>query len=196
MMKLGGLILAGGLGQRVASRNKGLLPLQGKPLVEYLISNLTPHVNYLAISANKELPQYQAYGLPVFTDLPELQEMGPLAGIASACRQFPEDLAAIQVVPCDTPFLPTDLLPKLATALFNDPQNEIAYAATKDCIHPSIFLFKPMINQHILEHIMAGKRSLKSWVFNHQSVEVFFTDEQAFTNINHLTTLAHFNEEQ
>lgn len=195
-MKLGGLILAGGLGQRVASQNKGLLPLKGKALVEYLIANLTPHVNYLAISANKALSTYQAYNLPVFTDLPELQEMGPLAGIASAYQHFPEGLAAIQVVPCDTPFLPKDLVPKLASALFSDPQNEIAYAATKDCIHPSIFLFKPTINQHLQEHIMTGKRSLKSWVFRHQSVEVFFADEQAFTNINHLTTLAHYNEEQ
>lgn len=194
-MKIGGLILAGGQGQRVNNQNKGLLLLKGKPLIEYVIKNLSNYVDYLAISANKQLAKYQSYHLPIFADTAEFKEMGPLAGIISASRYFPKELDAIQVVPCDTPFLPRDLVPKLAKALFADNKIQLAYAATQQCIHPSIFLFRPAINEHLAAHLNAGKRSLKSWIYSHQYREVLFTDEKAFTNINHLSTLAHFNEE-
>lgn len=194
-MKLGGLILAGGQGQRVKYQNKGLLLLNGKPLIDYLIKNLSIHVDYLAISANKQLTHYQSFNLPVYKDSNEFLGMGPLAGIISSCQFFPKELDAIQIVPCDTPFLPKDLVPKLAEALFTDPHNQLAYAATEKCIHPSIFLFKPAINEHLNKHLITGKRSLKSWVYSHKSVEVPFADEKAFININHLSTLAYLNKE-
>lgn len=191
---IAGLILAGGEGQRVNRQNKGLLTLRDKPLVQYLINTLTPHVNYLAISANRELNIYQHFNLPIFTDSPEWQGMGPLAGIISSCQHFPETYDAIQIVPCDTPFLPATLIPKLTAELFAKPETDIAYAATENCIHPSIFLFKPHINHSLADHIKSGKHSLRSWIKSHNAVEVRFSNEQEFTNINHLATLNALNQ--
>lgn len=190
--KIIGLILAGGQGQRVGRQNKGLLKLQGKPLVQHVLDNLSPQLDEVVISANEDVKSYQALVNEVFTDHPIWQGKGPLAGIISATQALPIDIDAIQVVPCDTPFLPNDLVAQLAKALFSDPQNEIAYAVTENCIHPSIFLCKPYINDKLADHLANEKYSLKSWIFSHHAVEVFFKDEQAFTNINHLETLASF----
>ncbi|MFD1260480.1 molybdenum cofactor guanylyltransferase MobA [Entomomonas asaccharolytica] len=190
--KIIGLILAGGQGQRVGRQNKGLLKLQGKPLVQHVFDNLSAQVDEVVISANEDIKSYQTLVKSVFTDNPCWQGKGPLAGIISASQVLPKNIDAIQVVPCDTPFLPSDLIAQLAKALFSDPQNEIAYAATKDCIHPSIFLCKPYINAKLADHLANQKYSLKSWIFSHHAVEVFFEDEHAFTNINHLETLASF----
>lgn len=190
--KIVGLILAGGQGQRVGKQNKGLLKLHNKPLAAHLLERLQPQVNKVVISANQDIEQYKKIVPEVYTDNPLFQGKGPLSGIISVCPALPKDIDAIQVVPCDTPFIPTDLVQRLSTALFSDPANEIAYAATQQCIHPSIFLCKPTINEQLADHLANDKYSLKSWIFKHHAVEVFFEDEQAFTNINHLETLAEF----
>lgn len=195
VVRLGGLILAGGLGQRVGYKNKGLLMLNNRPLIEYLIANLAPQVDYLAISANQQLDLYQRYRLPVFTDLPQWHGLGPLAGIASAVPHFPQDLDAIQVVPCDTPLLPKDLVPRLTTALFAHENNQIAYAATRQATHPVIFLCKPAINKQLPAHIATQQLSLKSWIARHQHCAVIFDDVQAFSNVNHLDMLACLHKE-
>ena len=55
-IKLSGLILAGGEGRRMAGRDKGLISLANKPLVEYAIECLQPLVDDLSISC------FQDYG--------------------------------------------------------------------------------------------------------------------------------------
>lgn len=190
--KIGGLILAGGEGQRVGRQNKGLLNLKDKPLVQHILDKLRGQLEFVAISANRDLEMYNKLDIPVFTDDFIWQGIGPLAGIASTYRYFPKHLEALLVVPCDTPFLPNNLVERLAGALFSSLNNEIAYAATKQSIHPSVFLCKPHINDHLVDHLQAGKQSLKSWIFRHSSVEVFFEEEHDFANINHLETLASY----
>jgi len=191
--KIGGLILAGGQGQRVHGQNKGLLTLREKPLAQHLADRFRKDLAYLAISANRQIEVYRQFNVPVFTDEPAWQGMGPLAGVISSCRHFPDNLDAILVMPCDTPFLPSDLISRLSNALFSETQNQIAYAATRQSIHPSVFLFKPAINQNLAEHIDAGQRSLKSWLFIHKVIEVLFDDEDNFTNINNLNMLNRLN---
>lgn len=190
--KIVGLILAGGQGQRVGRQNKGLLKLHHKPLAEHLLDRLQSQVAKVVISANEDIDLYQKLVKNVYTDDPIWQGRGPLSGLISVYPALPKDIDAIQVVPCDTPFIPADLVQRLSEALFSEPDYEIAYAATQNCIHPSIFLCKPSINEQLADHLTNDKYSLKSWIFRHHAVEVFFEDEHAFTNINHLETLASF----
>ncbi|HDO34129.1 MAG TPA: molybdenum cofactor guanylyltransferase MobA, partial [Chromatiales bacterium] len=63
-----GLILAGGRARRMGGRDKGLIPLAGRPLVEHVLSALRPQVATLLISANRNLARYRRCGVPVLPD--------------------------------------------------------------------------------------------------------------------------------
>ena len=90
--------------------DKGLLDYQGRPLIEWALAALKPQVGECVISANRNLDRYAGYGLRVLTDtLPDYP--GPLAGVLAALQAVAADW--LVVVPCDTPHLPADLVPRL-----------------------------------------------------------------------------------
>lgn len=67
-----GLILAGGQGSRMGGVDKGLEPLQGRPLIEHAIARLAPQVGTILISANRNADRYAQYGFPVVGDAGKL----------------------------------------------------------------------------------------------------------------------------
>src|SRR5690606_18682312 len=101
--RIGALILAGGEGRRMGHRNKGLVPFRGRPMARHVLEALRPHVAYLAISANRALPDYEARGVPVFPGEPPYRTQGPLGGIASAFPRLPAMLDAITVTTSHLP---------------------------------------------------------------------------------------------
>jgi len=192
-INIGGLILAGGKASRMNGVNKGLQKLHGRYLVQHLIDKFKNTLNYLAISANSDVDKYQQLGLPVFSDLKGYQNLGPIGGIYSACINFPANLDAIVVMPCDTPFLPLNLIGDFYCTLQQQKQHMV-FATTTENMHPSIFMFKPHINQHLKTHIACGDLSLKSWLKRGNACAVLFDDEQKFININTLHQLQQLNQ--
>jgi len=188
--RIGALILAGGEGRRMGYRNKGLQPLRGRPLAQYVADALRPHVDYLAISANRDLADYEALGFPVFPDDPRFGVGGPLAGILSALPRFPLDLDALMVAPCDCPLLPADLVPRLAAALFMPGGPPAVMAATEVSIHPSIFMCRPGMLVSLIPHVQEhADHRLRGWLKNSGCEVVRFEDAGAFSNINDLQAL-------
>ena len=53
-----GVILAGGQARRMQGQDKGLVLLNNKPMIEYVIENLKPQVGELVINANRNLDTY------------------------------------------------------------------------------------------------------------------------------------------
>lgn len=187
--RIGALILAGGEGRRMGYLNKGLQRLQGRPLVEHVADTLRPHVHYLAVSANRDLADYEAMGFPVFPDDPRFQVGGPLAGVLAALPRFPFDLDAFLVVPCDCPLLPADLVPRLASALFA-PGGPPAVVAASDGLHPSIFMCRPAVLVSLIPHLQdSPKHRIRDWLEAAGCEVVSFEDARAFSNINDLQAL-------
>src|SRR3990167_3191680 len=113
-MDITGLILAGGRGSRMGSIDKGLVPLAGKPMVAHVLERLQPQVQCLLINANQNLDTYAAFGAPVWPDaMPDFA--GPLAGLQTGLMHC--ETPYLVTAPCDSPFLPTDLVARLAQAL-------------------------------------------------------------------------------
>ena len=50
-----GVILAGGRGRRMGGQDKGLVELDGEPLVGRILSDLAPQVGQILINANRNL---------------------------------------------------------------------------------------------------------------------------------------------
>src|SRR5437660_7712009 len=109
-----GIVLAGGQGRRMGGVDKGLVELDGRPLAAHVIARLAPQVSALVINANQNLERYAAFGHPVVPDAVG-GFAGPLAGLHAGMTAATR--SCVVTVPCDSPFLPLDLVARLAHAL-------------------------------------------------------------------------------
>ncbi|MBX3530826.1 MAG: molybdenum cofactor guanylyltransferase [Rhizobiaceae bacterium] len=135
-MRVAGLVLAGGGSRRMGGGDKFLLELAGKPLIEHVVERLAPQVDGIAISANCE-PALLPPGLAVLPD--RAPSRGPLSGLLSGLRWAAEVGAShVATAAADTPFLPRDLVPRLATALGD---RDVAIAASRGRFHPTFGLW-------------------------------------------------------
>jgi molybdopterin-guanine dinucleotide biosynthesis protein A len=105
-------ILAGGEGTRVDGRDKGLLPLAGKPLVAWVRERLEGQAGRIVICANRNAEAYARFGETVADVGPGFR--GPLAGIAAALGHC--DSAWLLTAPVDSPRPPRDLCRRLRAA--------------------------------------------------------------------------------
>lgn len=179
--KITGVILAGGQGRRMGSVDKGLVELRGRPMAEWVIERLRPQVDELIINANQNAERYAAFGFPVFPD--DIGGFaGPLAGLHAALSRAQHPLVA--TAPCDSPFLPTDLVDRLYRAL-DAAGAELAVARTFDQPHPVFCLCRRDVLAHLDDFLVGGGRKIDYWYATLKIVEVQFDDEeQAFRNIN------------
>ncbi len=184
-----GLILAGGQGTRMGGVDKGLVSLQGRPMIEHVAERLRPQVQALAINANRSMDAYAAYGYPVVAD--ELTGYaGPLAGVAAGLRYAgAHDAAWLVTVPCDSPYLPIDLVARLSAAVERDG-TEIAVARTSDGAQPVFALYSTPLLASLLQFLSTGKRKIDAWTALHAVSHVDFADASAFANINSPEELA------
>ena len=113
-----GVVFAGGQGRRMGGVDKGLVELDGRALVAHVIERLAPQVGELVINANQNRDRYAAFGYPVVADvIPDFA--GPLAGLHAAMAAATTPYVVTS--PCDSPFLPADLVARLALALAATP---------------------------------------------------------------------------
>ena len=187
--KITGVILAGGLGRRMGGIDKGLQELRGRPLVAWVVERLTPQVDELLINANQNSERYATFGHRVVADqIPDFA--GPLAGLHAALSAASHPLVA--TAPCDSPFLPADLVSRLFSALTaNDA--DLAVARTFDQPQPVFCLCRRSVLPHLTEFLAGGGRKIDRWYTTLKVVEVSFDDEaDAFENINTREELGRF----
>ena len=184
-----GLILAGGRGTRMGSIDKGLQPLHEKPLVAHVITRLAPQVGPLLINANQNQEAYAQFGAPVIADTLE-GFAGPLAGVQTGLQHCKTEFMV--TAPCDSPFLPEDLVSRLSAALV-EREADIAVAVTGEGEqrqqHPVFCLLRTSLLAHLTNYLEEGNRKFALWYASLLVVEVHFEDEQAFLNINTLDEL-------
>ena len=86
----------------------------GEPMVAHVLERLAPQVDDVLINANQNLDRYARSGYPVVPDAVG-GFAGPLAGLHAGLTRATR--AFVVTVPCDSPFLPADLVARLAAAL-------------------------------------------------------------------------------
>lgn len=176
-----GVILAGGQGRRMGGIDKGLQELQGRTMVQWVLARLAPQVGTVLINANQNKARYAEFGCAVLSDrIPDFA--GPLAGLHAALEQAATPL--LVTVPCDSPFLPPDLVARLHAALVAE-NAELAVARTGDRVHRAFCLVRRELLPQLDAFLAAGGRKLGLWHASLKAVEVGFDDEPAaFSNIN------------
>ena len=186
-----GVILAGGRGRRMGGVDKGLQELQGRPMVQWVLERLAPQVGSVLINANQNLPRYAGFGCPVLPDrIPDFA--GPLAGLHAALTYAATPL--IVTVPCDSPFLPADLVQRLHAALIAD-KAELAVASAGGRAHRAFCLARRELLPKLEAFLAAGDRKVGLWHASLNVVAVDFDGEaEAFDNINTAEELARWQK--
>lgn len=188
--RITGLILAGGRGSRMGNVDKGLQTFRGAPMVLHVIMRLKPQTGSLIINANRNIGPYEGFGLPVWPDQLTGFE-GPMAGFQTGLAHCETDYMV--TAPCDSPFLPEDLVERLADAI---GEADIAVAVTDDGDrrqpHPVFCLMKASLLPHLTLFLQEGGRKIGAWYKSLDFVEVLFPDETAFRNINTVEELRQF----
>jgi len=176
-----GVVLAGGQGRRMGGVDKGLVTFAARPMVAHVLERLAPQVGDVLINANQNADRYAAFGYPVFGD--DVGGFaGPLAGLHAALRRAAHSLVA--TAPCDSPFLPGDLVARLGREL-SARNAQLAVAKTFDQPHPVFCLVRRDVLPHLDAFLNGGGRKIDAWYATLQVVEVQFDDEaDAFRNIN------------
>jgi molybdopterin-guanine dinucleotide biosynthesis protein A len=184
MHGVSGIVLAGGLGRRMGGVDKGLQPLNGRPMVAWAIERLAPQVDEILLNANKNLEAYARLGHRVVPDSVG-GFAGPLAGLHAGLQAASHPLAV--TVPCDSPFLPLDLVGRLKSVLNG---NDLAVAKTGAQAHPVFALVRREVLPHLERFLAGGGRKIDAWYATLAVVEVSFDDQpDAFRNINTLEEL-------
>ena len=153
-----GVILAGGRSSRMGGRDKALVELGGRTLLDRLRARFSPQVGALAINTNSALGA-AAHGFEVLPDrfagFP-----GPLAGIHAGLF-WAEQLSGathLATVSIDTPFLPTDFVARLAGTCADG--TSVALARSDGRLHPTCALW-PVRLRRKLESFLEGGNSRK-----------------------------------
>ncbi len=196
---ISGLILAGGRGTRMGEADKGLQAFRGATMVAHVLHRLAPQVASVAINANRNLSTYEAYGSAVLPD--ELGGFeGPLAGLQTGLRACRTEL--LVTAPCDSPFLPDDLVARLAQGLRDDGA-DLAIAVTMEADgegqfqrqrHPVFCLVRASALPQLDAYLAGGGRRMDGWYRELRVSEVMFDDATAFRNINTLGELRQYEQ--
>jgi molybdopterin-guanine dinucleotide biosynthesis protein A len=169
------------MGRRMGGVDKGLVELNGQPMVAQVISRLGPQVAEILINANRNAEQYALFGHRVIADVVG-GFAGPLAGLERGLSAARYDL--VVTVPCDSPFLPHDLVSRLQGAMDNATA-DLAVARTGSQAHPVFCLCRRSLHPHLSSYLTAGGRKIDAWYATLKVAEVAFDDQpDAFSNIN------------
>lgn len=195
-----GLILAGGRGSRMGGVDKGLQTFNGMPLALTTLSRLQMGggVGHIMINANRNLAAYESFGVSVWPDT-LADYAGPLAGFLTGLERC--ETPYLVTVPCDTPLLPLDLVPRLAAAL--EAQNaDIAMVSAPEAepggslqlrAQPVFCLLRVDLLESLVRFTQDDGRKIDAWTALHNTVLVPFNlphdDPRAFCNANTLAEL-------
>lgn len=171
-------MLAGGRSSRFGA-DKALARLGGRPLMMRSLETLRPHVRILAVSGPPTLADQ--LGVQAVADPPN-GPRGPLAGIlAGLAWAGPQGCTHLATAPCDTPFLPPDLIPRLADAIGASP----VVAARARQAHPLCGLWRIDAALRLAALVREGKQlSMQAIIAALGGGYVGFADEGGFANVN------------
>ena len=184
-MRVVGLLLAGGQSRRMGGGDKALRLLGGIALLDRVIERLRPQVDALVLNANGDRARFARFALPTVADsVPGFA--GPLAGVLAGldwAASHRPDCPYVVSVATDAPFLPADLVARLAHGL-DEARADLACAASGGRSHPVFGLWpvwlrddlrRAVVDQAISKvDLWTARYVLATVPFDDQPVDPFF----------------------
>lgn len=182
---LGAVLLAGGLARRMGGVDKGLVPLGDRAMIEHVLAAVRPEVDALVVNANRNAEAYAriaaGHGGTVIADRHE-GHLGPLAGLAAGMDALDTD--RVFLCPCDSPFVASALVARLAAACAV-PAVDIAVAHDGDRLQPVFCVVERRLLASLEAFLAAGERKIDRWYAGEAMQAVPCADlVDSFRNIN------------
>ncbi len=183
------VILAGGKGRRMGGKEKALIRLLDRPLLSYVLEKVSGKVAPIALNINTNFDNFQKFGYKIIKD-PIKGYLGPLAGILASlnwAKEINQDW--VLTLPCDTPFLPNNLVQSMVEAKNKTPEVDLVVAKSRGFNHPVIALWKSNINNKLQNALNEGVRKIDIFTAQLNIAYVDFdniqnSDFDPFTNLN------------
>lgn len=195
MTTLPAMILAGGRGVRLGTRDKALCTLGDSSLLQHSLARLNPQCGPVGLNANGDLSRFSGFDLPIVSDAID-GHWGPLAGILTA-MDWAADLGHADVITTavDTPFFPHDLVERFVT---DRTRGKIALAGTCDADgtlwrHPTFGIWPVGLRDQLCADLLAGTRKVTQWTEAQGATTILFetSNFDPFFNINTPEDLQH-----
>lgn len=165
------IILAGGLSRRMR-RDKGLVTLNGKPMVQHVIDKAKSLTDQMMIITNQ--PGYQIFDVPTYSDL--IQNKGPLGGIYTGLHYSQTETNL--VLSCDIPLVPDRFLKILANY---QGDNQAYVPVHEGQQQPLCAVYKKDIAAQIKVSIDGGQLSMHKFL---ETINAAFIDISDFGDEN------------
>jgi molybdopterin-guanine dinucleotide biosynthesis protein A len=178
-------ILAGGKSSRMGT-DKGLLLIEGKAMIQYVIEQMQAVFDRVIIVSNN--PEYEKFGLKVIPDL--IKDIGPAGGIYTALKHSDAQLNFI--VSCDMPLITKEAIEFIFKTR---KESQIVLLKNQKNLEPLFGLYTKDCETVWLQLIHQKTIKLQEMVlrFNLQTIAVednIIFNQSFFKNIN---TKADFN---
>ncbi|MGE0744936.1 MAG: molybdenum cofactor guanylyltransferase MobA [Rhodospirillales bacterium] len=183
-----GVLLAGGLSRRMGGGDKCLRPLGGRPILARIAERLAPQAACMVINANGDPARFAAFGLPVAADVVD-GFAGPLAGVLTGLEWVGAHAPAchwIATVATDTPFMPFDLVARLAEAV-RAAGADLSCATSGGREHPVFGLWPVRLADDLRQAVVAeGMRKVDAWTARYALARADFPVDplDPFFNVN------------
>ncbi|MDN3612890.1 molybdenum cofactor guanylyltransferase MobA [Vibrio gallaecicus] len=181
------VILAGGQASRMGGKDKGLVELNGRPLVQYVIDKLSTQTDSIVINANRNIDRYQEFAAVVSDSFPDYP--GPLGGIHAGLQAANTDWVGF--VPCDSPQINGDLVERFCSQVKED--SDILVAHDGEFKQPVFTLFHKRVLPKLEAFLQRGDRKIILLYKDCVTEFVDFSDSpNCFVNLNTPEELQHF----
>ncbi len=182
-----GYILAGGKSSRMG-RDKGLIVLEEKTIIQHVIEQLKPTVNKLVLVSNN--PEYKKFGLEVIGDI--IKNIGPAGGIHAALNHT--DTEQNFIVSCDMPFITTLAVEfliyqssqtQITVPVYNQKIEPMFGVYSKECLLKWSWLIQQGVIrlQDILSHFSVLKLNVDGNSLFYDSVFININTQEDFNQV-------------
>lgn len=176
--------MAGGKSKRMG-RDKSMLLVDGRPMIEHICTQLRPHFERLLISAND--PRKYAF-LNIETVPDKTPGQGSLMGIASALEASQHDLNL--VVACDIPHVDMAVVRRLMREA--EGHDGAVPVTGPGHIEPLFAVYRKRMLGALNATLSAGKRKISDALQQCNIKYVALAGDESLRNLNTREEYAHF----
>ena len=180
-----GAVLAGGKSQRFGE-DKSQVKLNGKLLIDYILSEIIDEFKEILIVSNKQIKFKNYENITLINDFKK--DQGPLGGVLSAMKWAKEKnnkYEWISTFPVDTPFFKKEILQKFLSEI-NLEESKLFFIKSNNTRHNIFGIWSIDLMKKLEEDLNEGQRKVEVWA-NSVGVKVInmeFINKDPFFNIN------------
>ena len=183
--KILSVVLAGGKSKRFGE-DKSQVKLEGKILIDYILSEIVDEFNETLIVANQNINFVQSSKISLIKDFKEGQ--GPLGGVLSAMKWIKENkkkYSWISTFPVDTPFFTKKVLKSFYKNIKID-EGKLFFIRSKETRHNIFGLWSVDLMDQLESDLLKGYRKVELWAnsMGVKTINIEYQNIDPFFNIN------------